>query len=204
MKVEYRDKTRFKKIGKKIQKANFTSMEHAAATLRKIAINSIRRGMMKNNIKQHAKAGKPPKTWKFTRYRLKKDILYSVRTNYFTGRTEGIVYARPEKAGDLVYRMHEKGGSQTVTKIISESSYRNRRSRDGSNYTYKPLSERSKKERSEIIKYYKNMRNRLRKRKISFRATYSARPFLEPALNKIIPRLPKIWKTTINKEIRNP
>lgn len=189
-----------KKVGKKIQKANFTSMEHAAATLRKIAINSIRRGTMKDNIKQHAKAGKSPKTWKFTRYRLKKDILYSVRTNYFTGRTEGIVYARPEKA---VYRMHEEGGSQTVTKTILESSYRNRRSRDGSNYTYKPLSERSKKERSKIIKYYKKMRNRLRKRKISFRATYPARPFLEPALKKIIPRLPKIWKTIINKEIRN-
>ncbi|MDR2643430.1 MAG: hypothetical protein LBC74_11625 [Planctomycetaceae bacterium] len=193
-----------KKVGKKIQKANFTSMEHAAATLRKIAVNSIRQGKTKDNIKQHAKKGKPPKTWWFTKYRFKKDIQYSVKTNYLTGRAEGIVYARPEKMGDMVYQMHEKGGSQTVTKTILESTYRNRRSRDGSNYTYKPLSERSEKERTAIRNYYKNMRRRSRKRKISFRATYPARPFLEPALNKIKPRLPKIWKTEINKELRNP
>jgi hypothetical protein len=199
MRVEYRDKTRLKKVGKKIQKANFTSMEHAAATLRKIAVNSIRRGKMKDALKQHAQPGRPPKTWGYSKYRLKKDIQYSVKTNYLTGRTEGIVSVRPERAGNLVYRMLESGGSQTVTKTIFESSYRNRRSRDGSKYTYKPLSKRSEQERNAIRNYYRNQHGRSKKRKITFRATYPARPFLNPALKKIQPRLPKIWQTNIQK-----
>jgi hypothetical protein len=202
MKVEYRDKTRLKKVEKKIQKANFTSMEHAAATLRKIAINSVRKGKTKDGIKQHAKAGKPPKTWWFTKNRMKKDIQYRVTTNYLTGRVEGIVYARPENKNDSVYRVHEHGGLQTVTKTIIESTYRHRRSRDGSKYTYKPMSERSEKERLSIRNYYKNLQTHSVKRKISFLANYPKRPFLVPALNKIKPRLPVIWKTEINKTLR--
>jgi hypothetical protein len=97
--------------------------------------------------------------------------------------------------------MHEKGGTQTVTKTILESSYRNRRLQD-SNNKYKPFEKRSEKERTAIRGYYKNMRRRPRKKKISFRANYPARPFLIPALNKIKPRLPKIWKTEINKTLR--
>ena len=82
--------------------------------------------------------------------------------------------------------------------------------RDAENYTqerrsyknwhgYKPMEQRSAKEQQAIKDYYDNV---VRERKVKVRAKYPARPFLKPAVEKILPKLPAIWKVKIKQYFR--
>lgn len=67
--IKVKTKSDFRKVEKAAKKANFTSLGHAAASIRRAAIKSIRKG------KRASKAGQPPRT---RRGLFKKAILFDV------------------------------------------------------------------------------------------------------------------------------
>ena len=79
---------------------------------------------------------------------------------------------------------------------------------------YRPLSERSDGERRHIRDYYNNYSrdaalasgidkiSRSKFRKVKKTGKYKPRPFMMPAVKRLLPQFPKIWKTYIQKTYR--
>jgi ketosteroid isomerase-like protein len=199
IKTNYKAKLNTKKVQKNIQKANFKSVEHAAAAIRLTAIRLIRTGKKKDGQRIHARPGEPPKKWtnKSGRH-IKRSIGYTKAQNIGLRGTSATVYASPEESGDQIYKMHEYGGSQHVTVYRDMVNNRkNRRERDGSSYRRRPMDQRSPKEKTAIQNYYKKIV--VTRMKVKKMAHYKARPFLDPAVKKNLSRIPEIWKSNIKK-----
>jgi hypothetical protein len=211
MKVEVKDKTKLKKAKKKTEIANFESMEHAAGYIRTAIKNSIKAGKLEEGKRQASEKGQQPKGWKNRTLRaLKKSIFYKI-TKHIT-RTTAMIYAKPLKPGDRVMQMLEVGGSQYVeisryTDIVDSRKYRRDKTPRWKENHYKSFAEREKtsknweKEKQAIKDYYGNIITRKKiTRKV--RATYTARPFMVPAIIANMSKFPKIWKTYIGKHYR--
>jgi hypothetical protein len=201
----------FAKAKRQAAKAEYNSLAHAAASLRKITLNSLRNGLKKDGGRVPSKPGAKPKVWSNRSGRfMKRNILFSQPERIGNGVYSASVYARPEEAGNSVFQMHELGGVQTVTvtKIVDERKRRfdtqngivqERDLQQGwfgkykktelHNRKYRSFADRSNAEVKAIQDYYDNMRTK--KVKIRLRAKYKKRPFLTPALEKIKQRLPK-------------
>jgi len=205
MKVQakVKNKTNLKKVRDKTKKANFKSVEHAAAAIRKTILNSIRKGRMKDRKRMPSKPGQKPKTWdNKSGYAIKKSIGFTTANDIYRGRSVATIYAMPLKAGDLVYRMLEQGGSQYIevlrnAGIVDNRGYRRDQRPGWKENHYRPMSMRSEKEQQAIRDYYSNTK-KLKKVKRKVRATYQARPFMMPAVQKNIHKLPSIWRSAIN------
>ncbi|MDR1141272.1 MAG: hypothetical protein LBL62_06245 [Planctomycetaceae bacterium] len=193
--VRIKNKIDTKKVKKRIQKANFKSIDHAAAYFRKSVINSIRRGKEKDGKRIPSDPNKPPKTWSNPSRRfMKRNIGYKTVSDIY-GKSIATIYTSPNKTGDPVFQLLERGGSQTVKvyrDIVDERKTR------GSYSAYRPLNERSKKEQDAINNYYDNVRTE-KEKKVKVKAFYPKRPYMQPVIKKILPRLPKIWETNIKQ-----
>ena len=198
--IQVKNNVNTPKIKRRVQQANLKSVEHAAATLRKIILNSIRKGKLKDGKRKSSLPGKPPKTWENrSGRRMKRDIFYTKSVSDVYGRSSSTVSVQPEKSGDRVYQLHESGGSQTVEVIQFMKTVQDRQAR-ATDRTYKPMAERSAKEQKAIRDYYDNQVTvKKEKKTIKIRGDYPKRPFIEPAIKKIVPRLPEIWRTQITK-----
>jgi hypothetical protein len=202
VKATVKNKTNLKKVKQKTQKANFKSLDHAAAIIRNNIIKDIKQGTVDTDGKRKpSKPGKKPKGWenKRTDRALKKCIYFDVNRSY--GCASATIYARPLQSGDQVFQMHEYGGSQQIEKwkytdVVDNRKYRRDERPD---WKAKPMSERSKKERKYIRAYYENKKL---KKKIKVQAKYAARPFMMPAVMKKISKFPAIWKTHIQQQYR--
>ncbi|MDR1922794.1 MAG: hypothetical protein LBQ66_00350 [Planctomycetaceae bacterium] len=190
VKTRITDKT--PQVKKRIAQSNIKSVQHAAAMLRKTILWSIRKGRMsKSNERKPSRAGSPPKTWSNrSGRRMKRDILYTSAVQDIYGKSHSTVYARPEEHGESVYQMHEFGGSQIVYTRRKTVQDRNERKR---NYNPKPLDTRSEAEQKHIKDYYANIK-REKADKVAVKAAYAKRPFMLPAVKKIMPKLPRIWQ----------
>jgi biotin carboxyl carrier protein len=208
MKVEakVKNKTNLKKVKDKTQKANFESIKHTVATIRKTALNSIRKGRKKDRQRVPSVPGKAPKTWDNKSGRaIKRTIGFTTASDIY-GRSVGTVYAIPLKPGDLVYRMLEEGGSQYIevlrnSSVVDDRSYRRSRQRGWWFDHYKPMEQRSEGQQRHIEEYYDNIK-RLKNVKRKVRARYEARPFLMPAVQKNLSRIPSIWRSAIGMYFR--
>lgn len=183
----------FGKAKRAVQKAQFKSIEHAAAAIRLTAIRSIRKGRVrKDGTRAASKPGKAPKTWDNRSRRLmKRNILYAVPKDASTG----MVYVSPDNAGEPVYQTLEYGGYASVT-VTQRTHIGEKRSR---NHVRRPLAERSEKERAAIKSYYEQKRL-ARQKTIS--VEIQARPFLLPALLKNVPRMPELWQTQFQQHFK--
>jgi hypothetical protein len=162
-----------KKVKKNVQTANFKSVEHAVAAIRQTAIRMIRQGRMKDGKRIPSQPGNPPKKWtnKSSRH-INRSIGYT-KPQYSGRQTAASVYASPENSGDQIYKMLEYGGSQNI--LIRKYSEKN--------------------EPDPIKRYYKNKAAG----KIKKIARYKARPFLDPAVQKNLHKIPEIWKSNIKR-----
>lgn len=130
---------------------------------------------------------------------MKRDILYKTISDIY-GKSIGTIYASPEKTGDTIYQAHERGGMHIIETYKRDSnSMVDNRVKRGSRSEYRSLAERSEKERKAIKNYYDNI-PKYKMQKVSIRANYPARPFMSPAIKKILPRLPEIWKANVQKQ----
>jgi hypothetical protein len=210
IKANIKNNFRAKKLKQNVRKANFKSVEHAAAAIRLTAIRLIRTGRKKNGKRIPSLPGSPPKRWtnKSGRH-IKRSIGYTRGKPIGLNRTAATVYASPENSGDQIYKMHEFGGKQWLTVSRMSSVVDNRKTRYSRNklytaYKYRPLAERSQEEQAAIKNYYNNIKVRKKERvlKRSIRASYKPRPFLEPAVQKNLSKIPEIWKSNIKKYFR--
>jgi hypothetical protein len=220
--VEIKKKINSKKVVEKIKNAEFESLEHALATIRKSVVHSIRRGKPnKDGINVPSKPGKPPKSWgNHGRTAMKRAILYKIERD--KKNEVGTVYITPDDAGDRIYQVHEKGGTKTNwVKVQNErkSKYIDRlaieghmyrggmrswRRSGGRNAWYRilPDRERSQAELDAIKKWYIDGETYAEEKQIKKSVSYPARPFMRPALEKNQSKLPRKWLENIQDEIQ--
>jgi len=157
----------------------------------------------------HSKPGEVPKRWKNKSGRTIAEGKTKSRSILFTPPfrsrfgTTVILHASPYVSGERVFQMLEKGGSQDVvfTKGVDNRTYR-RDKQLGWEKSYKSFDERAKTsrnweaERKAILDYYSNV---ITIKKVKKRAKYKPRPFMMPAVKKLLPQFPKIWRTSIRQ-----
>ena len=160
-----------------------------------------------------------------------KNILFTKPIKGSDGRTSTTLHASPHQSGDRVFQMLERGGSQQIKMYPDKLTYeelrafdtykklvgkRNRRDRakGWKKNHWKPFSERSEKEIEAIKSYYKNIAKNAtlasavdkiskdRTTKVTKTGKYKPRPFMMPAVKRLLPQFPKIWKTYIQKTYR--
>jgi len=163
--------------------------------------------------REHSKPGEVPKRWKNKSGRTiaegktqSKSILY---TPPFRSRfgTSVILHASPHVSSDRVFQMLEGGGNQQVTysQIVDNRTYRRDKLPGWQERSYKSFEERAKtsknweSEQQAIRDYYSNV---IKIKKVKTTARYEPRPFMMPAVKKLLPQFPKIWRTYIRKSYR--
>jgi hypothetical protein len=203
MQVNMKVKSKFdvKNIKQYIRTANFKSLEHVAAGIRLTALRSIRKGKMRDKQRFPSKPGQAPSTWdNRSGRRMKRSILYT-KPERRGGQTAVTVHAGPDNAGDRVYQMHERGGTQTVelTRIIDDSQYRRSGGFHWQQNHYIPMEKRSEGQRRHIKNYYNNIKTS-KKKKIRKTVRYQKRPFLDPAVKKNLSRIPAVFKANIQQQ----
>lgn len=210
VKAEVKNKTNLKKVKEKTQKANFKSIAEATGAIWKTSRRLLRKGTLdKETGKREPSApGRAPKTWNNRSGRfMKSRVLYKTVSDVY-GRSVGMVYANPYDSGTPVFRMLEEGGSQYVemwrnTGVVDDRTHRRatyQKIKSGE-WKVKPMESRSAKEQNAIKDYYGNIRNR-KQYKVKVRAKYKARPFLMPAVQRNLSRLPAIWRSAISRYYR--
>ena len=207
------------KAKKRTKKAMFEGISHVAGTARKKAIKRIRKGNVsksesKRGLRVHSKPGASPKRWENKSGRSlaygsgkSHNILYDACSQ----NNSALVYASPFQSGDNVMQMLERGGSQYVTRIVSERKGRlnpdifgreRYRQKKMGNYHYKPwhgyrpMEDRSFDEQKYIKAYYDNIR---KTRRIKVKARYKQRSFLEPAVKETISMIPNAIQDKIDR-----
>ena len=121
-----------------------------------------------------------------------KYIRYDVSESKY-GRVTATLYANPRESGDQIMQMHEKGGSQYITRIVDGRTYRRDKLPGWKENHHIPMEQRSAKQQQAIRDYYAN----ITKKKVKTRASYPARPFMKPAVEKYREKLPKYWQKHI-------
>ena len=191
-----------KAVRKKAKKGFFKSMAHAAAAIRLTARRSVRTGTPKKkevplqfytptgrNLgslgyemtvadRKPSQPGQAPKSWMPKRY-LKESILYEVDERNECAR----IYINPKFDSKDIWKRHEIGG-------IFETHYRERYYIVGK--PFENSQRRSEEFRKQTRIWYRRSAVKTKM------GNYPKRPFLAPALEKMKPRIPAMWKNALH------
>lgn len=171
------DRNIFRKNWKKI---NDTPLKKAGLYVRKIAIQSIRRDQSKS--KRPSKPGRPPKT------RASGD---PIRRIFSVPSGGGVIVGAVKlssRSSEAVPGLHEHGGSRSAYELLEPE--RNRPTTAGQRAAFRKLVLAGD---SRVTAYLRQ--NKRKPRKI--RVSYPPRPFMAPALEKALPKLPEMWQGAI-------
>jgi hypothetical protein len=180
------DRSIFRKNWKKI---NEGPQKKAGLYVRKIAIRSIRRGK-----KKPSKPGTPPRT------RAAGDPMrriYSVPMRGGRGVIVGALKLSGVSRGEPVPGLHEHGGDKTIEVIDPAAKKRviaKQPTTEGQRKAFHKLA-RAKDPRVELyLRQNRAKLEALRKRKS---VSFPERPFMAPALQKALPKLPAMWSGSV-------
>jgi len=191
-----------KAVRKKAKKGFFKSMAHAASAIRLTARNSIRQRTPKKKkvplqfytptgrnlgslgyemtvaYREPSPVGETPRSWMPKRY-LKESILYETDERKERAR----IYVNPKFDSKDIWKRHEIGGTfQTHYKkkyfIVGKPFENSRRRSEGL------------RKQTRIWYLHSDTKTKT--------GHYPKRPFLEPALEKMKPRIPAMWKNALH------
>lgn len=188
--VKIRDRTN--NVRERAKKGNFESLSHAGGTIMKTARRSIRKTKYKPSP-----PGQPPHT---REGKIRESILYAV-----DAKTNSVVIGPSVEKIDVIGAVHEKGLVETKPKVRKP------------NWILKIgghgpiLNKRGKKKIDKYqVSFIKIMTSAQLEKVRSFVSTlprevlfkfiparvrkYPKRPFMGPALEKMIPRIPSFWQ----------
>lgn len=182
------------KIIDKVGKANKKAISHAAALIRKSAKQSMR---TVKNLEKSSQPGKPPYAHN---KRIKNAILYG----YDANREQAVIGPSASYGVNDVPALHEFGGRQRIGKISPYAVYVGKPINAGSRGRTKKRVKTVAQARR-IVEFLNSSRASRHSRKFfvvdpppspSKYAKYPARPFMRPALTKMIPTIRNLYPRT--------
>jgi hypothetical protein len=182
------DRSIFHKNWKKI---NETPAKRAGMYVRKTAIRSIRKDRSKS--KRPSKPGRPPKT-RAAGEPMRR--IYSVPYGRRGGVIVGAVKLSSKSRGEPVPSKLEYGGTVRVLELKKIKRYSTRPTTAKQRAAFRLLAQMSD---PRVVAYFRQNRDE------TYEETdrrIAARPFMGPALERSLPKLPKMWEGTINKRSR--
>lgn len=183
------DRSIFHKSWKKI---NETPAKRAGMYVRKTAIRSIRKDRSKS--KRPSKPGRPPKT-RAAGEPMRR--IYSVPYGRKGGVIVGAVKLSGMSRGEPVPGLHEHGGVKTTEVFYGEGQkvvIAKRPSTERQRQAFRALAKSSD---SRVQPYLRQERARTELAKRRKAVTFPKRPFMGPALERSLPKLPKMWAGAI-------
>lgn len=183
------DRSIFHKNWKKI---NETPAKRAGMYVRKTAIRSIRKDRSKS--KRPSKPGRPPKT-RAAGEPMRR--IYSVPYGRRGGVIVGAVKLSGTSRGEPVPGLHEHGGAKTIEVFYGEGQkvvITKRPSTERQRQAFRALAKSSD---SRVQPYLRQERARTELAKRRKAVTFPKRPFMGPALERSLPKLPKMWAGAI-------
>jgi len=157
------------------RKFNETPIKKAGLLVRRIAINSIRKGGIskrKAGKRLTSKPGRPPKWWR-AGSPPPFHMIYSVPSPFQTSTTVGMV-GFTRKSQEPVPGLHELGGTKRIRIKLRVRSRRHFRGKGGKFIPTGTVTG-------------------------TVAARYPKRPFMRPALRKATPKIPGLWKGSFSK-----
>lgn len=183
------DRSIFHKNWKKI---NETPAKRAGMYVRKTAIRSIRKDRSKS--KRPSKPGRPPKT-RAAGEPMRR--IYSVPYGRRGGVIVGAVKLSSKSRGEPVPGLHEHGGDKTVEFIDPKEKKLVMLRRPTTEAQRKSFRKLAVARDSRAEPHLRKNRAKLESLRKKTRAHYEARPFMGPALERSLPKLPKMWAGAI-------
>jgi hypothetical protein len=173
-------------ISRRIKRQAPNPLGKGLAMTRRIARNSIRR--VKTD--RPAKPGKPPRSR--AEGAPMKLIFYSMNRNRLSG-VVGFVGFNNKRGGVTVPEAHEHGRSRPVSVLIKRKVKASQRGRDSrGRFTS------NKRWRENARRLYQQGRIKSKQpQTVVRRVTFPERPTMGPALDKVLPKLPPMWRNSI-------
>lgn len=174
------------------RKINETPAKRAGMYVRKTAIRSIRKDRSKS--KRPSKPGRPPKT-RAAGEPMRR--IYSVPYGRKGGVIVGAVKLSGTSRGEPVPGLHEHGGTKTEEVFYGEGQkvvILKRPSTERQRKAFRALAQAGD---SRVQPYLRQSRASTEIAKRRKAVTYEARPFMGPALERSLPKLPKMWAGAI-------
>jgi len=170
------------------RKINESPMKKAGLLVRRIARGSIRRGRLtKAGYKRPSKPGRPPKSWREGK---PFKMIYSIPGRLGASVLVGMVGFG--QRGEPPPGLMEHGGKATRKVNIREKG------RVGRNKLGRFISVRAKRRKAEAYKRLVKEGRIRESHPASVQAVrYPSRPFMQPALMKAKPRLPRLWRGSL-------